>query len=96
MVSDHILPIILSNCSCHVSYRIGVLSKCLFCIVEMPTHTHVSRCTARVDGLDDEICGRRSREHTDMLVEAFELGVLWDEYGLVGDVIVSVFPVVST
>jgi hypothetical protein len=31
-----------------------------------------------------------------MLVEAFELGVLWDEYGLVGDVVVSIFPVVST
>lgn len=41
MVSDHILLIILSNCSCHVSYRIGVLSKCLVCIVEMPTHTHI-------------------------------------------------------
>ena len=39
----------------------------------------------------DEKCGRRSREHTEILVEAFELGVLWDEYGLVGDVIVSSF-----
>jgi hypothetical protein len=30
-----------------------------------------------------------------MLVEAFELGVLRDEYGLVGDVVVSIFPMVS-
>jgi hypothetical protein len=26
-----------------------------------------------------------------MLVEEFELGVLWDQYGLVGDVVVSNF-----
>ncbi len=32
---------------------------------------------------------RRCREHTEALVEALELGVLWDEYGLVGDVVVS-------
>jgi hypothetical protein len=26
-----------------------------------------------------------------MLVEEFELGMLWDEYGLVGDIVVSSF-----
>jgi len=26
-----------------------------------------------------------------MLVEEFELGVLWDEYGLVGDIVVRLF-----
>jgi hypothetical protein len=46
------------------------------------------RCTARADALDDEICGRRSQEHTEILVKEFELGILWDEYGLVGDIIV--------
>jgi hypothetical protein len=35
---------------------------------------------------------RRSQAHTELLVEAFELGVLWDEYGLVGDIVVSVLP----
>jgi hypothetical protein len=34
---------------------------------------------------------RRSRAHTDMLSEEFELSVLWDEYGIVGDIIVN-FP----
>ena len=29
--------------------------------------------------------GQRSREHTEVLVSELELGVLWDEYGLVGD-----------
>ncbi|OBZ70718.1 hypothetical protein A0H81_09500 [Grifola frondosa] len=31
--------------------------------------------------------GRRTRDHTEELVAAFELGVLWDEYGLVGDIV---------
>ena len=32
--------------------------------------------------------GRRSREHTEALMSELELGVLWDEYGLVGDLVV--------
>ena len=31
---------------------------------------------------------RRSQPHTELLVEEFELGTLWDEYGLVGDIII--------
>ena len=34
---------------------------------------------------------RRCREHNDVLVEQKELGDLWDNYGLVGDVVVSIF-----
>jgi hypothetical protein len=49
------------------------------------------KCTAPADGLDDGTYGRRSREHTNLLVEEFELGVLWDEYGLVGDIVVRAF-----
>ncbi|KAH9979853.1 hypothetical protein BGW80DRAFT_1556544 [Lactifluus volemus] len=33
---------------------------------------------------------RRCQEHTEALVEARELGELWDEYGLVGDIILSI------
>ena len=33
-----------------------------------------------------------SQAHTELLVETFELGILWDEYGLVGDVIIHVPP----
>jgi hypothetical protein len=68
--------------------------------------TCLSRCTAPADDLDGGIYGRCSREHTDVLVETFELGVLWDEYGLVGDVVVCIIshvlsafpspPVIST
>jgi hypothetical protein len=31
---------------------------------------------------------RRSQAHTELLAEEFELGMLWDEYGLVGDIVV--------
>ena len=43
-----------------------------------------------MDGIDLKWCVRRSQAHTELLVEGFELGVLWDEYGLVGDVVVSI------
>jgi hypothetical protein len=50
------------------------------------------RCTAPATDLDSDRHVRRSQAHTELLVEAFELGVLWDEYGLVGDIVVSVIP----
>jgi hypothetical protein len=50
------------------------------------------RCTAAKNNLDGG-GGRRSRQHTDVLVREFELGILWEEYGLVGDVVVCLNPV---
>ncbi|KAG2110399.1 uncharacterized protein F5147DRAFT_745329 [Suillus discolor] len=55
----------------------------LACIVQ----NWCPKCTALADGLDNGTYGRRSRDHTEVLVEEFELGVLWDEYGLVGDIV---------
>ncbi|THG96550.1 hypothetical protein EW026_g5312 [Hermanssonia centrifuga] len=46
------------------------------------------KCTASADNLDDPRAGRRSRKHTEILVRELELGELWDEYGLVGDLVV--------
>jgi hypothetical protein len=48
------------------------------------------RCTAPSNDLDSVHYVRRSQAHTELLVEEFELGTLWDEYGLVGDIIVRV------
>jgi hypothetical protein len=48
------------------------------------------RCTAPAADLDSKRCVRRSQPHTELIVESFELGVLWDEYGLVGDVVVGI------
>ena len=46
------------------------------------------RCTAPANDLDSGHHVRRSQAHTELLVEEFELGMLWDEYGLVGDIVV--------
>ncbi|KAG1859497.1 hypothetical protein C8R48DRAFT_748607 [Suillus tomentosus] len=45
------------------------------------------KCTAPADGLDNGTYGWCSHDHTEVLVEEFELGVLWNEYGLVGDIV---------
>jgi hypothetical protein len=49
------------------------------------------RCTAPANDLDTrQHVPRRSQAHSEILVENFELGVLWDEYGLVGDIVVRI------
>ena len=45
---------------------------------------------ARADNLDNDLPRTRTQEHTNTLVEELELGVLWDEYGLVGDIVVRI------
>ena len=53
-----------------------------------------ARCTGPLNKPDSE-GGRRTRELTDLLVDELELGILWDEYGLVGDIVVIIFFSVS-
>jgi hypothetical protein len=50
--------------------------------------TYHVRCTAPANDLNSGQHVRRSQAHAELLVEEFELGMLWDEYGLVGDIIV--------
>ena len=71
-------------------FKAGVLGKTLVFAIE---HTHsydYIRCTAPSQDLDGHQHLRWSHAHTEMLGEEFELGVLWDEYGIVGDVIVNI------
>jgi hypothetical protein len=51
------------------------------------------RCTAPSRDLDSGQYVRRSKAHTELLVEEFEFGMLWDEYGLVGDIVVRKFTI---
>ena len=51
---------------------------------------HFFRCTAPANDLDSGCHIHCSEMHTELLVNAFELGVLWDEQGLIGDVVVSI------
>ncbi|KAJ2975717.1 hypothetical protein NUW54_g11684 [Trametes sanguinea] len=46
-----------------------------------------ARCMARKDELEGGISLGRTREHTERLVSDFELGQLWNDYGLVGDIV---------
>ena len=52
--------------------------------------TSFLRCTAPVKDLNSGHYVRCFQEHAELLGEAFKLGTLWDEYGLVRDVVVSV------
>ena len=45
---------------------------------------------ARNKDLDSEAL-YRCQEHTNLLVEEIDLGILWDEYGIVGDLVVTLF-----
>ena len=49
-----------------------------------------SRCTAPAEDLDGDIYLSHSREQTELISAEFELGQLWDKYGLVGDIVVSI------
>jgi hypothetical protein len=46
------------------------------------------RCTSPPCDFEGSGYVHRSREHTELLAAGLELGVLWDEYGLLGDLVV--------
>jgi hypothetical protein len=50
------------------------------------------RCRAPSDELDNDqdVYERRSRDHTDFLCTMCEMGVLYNNYGIVGDIIVRI------
>jgi len=82
----HILRITLSRLSLPVSYKDGVHGTSSWPLsFSYCKSDGFCSCTAK----DLTIAGgRRSREHTEVLVSELELGALWDEYGLVGDLVV--------
>ncbi|KAI0054850.1 hypothetical protein BV25DRAFT_1873266 [Artomyces pyxidatus] len=43
------------------------------------------KCTAPHDDLDSAECVRRSHEHTEALLEAFNHATLWNDYGVISD-----------
>jgi hypothetical protein len=79
---------ILNRHFLHVLFQGGVQGKRHLFRFSLSFLNEFSRCTASSDDLDGP-AGRRSREHTELLVKELELGVLWDKYGLVGDIVVS-------
>jgi hypothetical protein len=72
------------------SSKAGARGKSSYHDIRDTLLTNVCRCTAPATDLDSKRRVRRSEAHTEQLIEEFEPGVLWDEYGLVVDVVVSV------
>lgn len=50
------------------------------------------RCTAPPYDLDGEGYVRRSHVHTRALLDTFDAKALWDDYGIVSHIVVSLFP----
>ena len=85
-----ILPTIRSKHSSRALCRVGAQStKSVFGELLSLSHSFI-RCSANPEDLDGESTWR-TRQHSDAIVEELELGVLWHEYGLVGDIVVCIF-----
>jgi hypothetical protein len=68
-------------CAKYVSFY---LTRCtLTCLFQV-------RCIAPASDLDSGLYLCHSQQHTELMVEEFELGKLWDSYGMVGDVVVHI------
>jgi Plavaka transposase len=61
-------------------YLFSIIIRCLI--------EFTARCTALADNLDAE-AGQCSHIHTNALLEQYNLKILWDDYGIVGDIIIS-------
>ena len=87
----HILLIILSKQCSHVLFRSGASGRCSVSSYDTRTNRLPSftSCMVPSHDLDGNIHPCHGRQHTDVLVEMFELVQLWDKYGLVRDVVVS-------
>lgn len=89
------LQIIQSKCSYLALSKDGVLSECRIRSLKsvlLLTFLRYDRCTAPPNNLDGRGYPRRSHVHTRALLEAFDHRVLWDDYGVVADIIVSPWP----
>lgn len=85
----HISPTIRSKHFLRASCRVGVRSKQLSFQIVALSFSFCVRCTAKHNDLDGEST-LRTRQHSDAIVEELELGTLWYEYGLVGDIVVRI------
>jgi hypothetical protein len=73
---------------------IGVQSECFepfFALDFADTNTLYLRCFAFPDDLDGLSGGLRGREIIDTLCEEFDYGMLWEEWGIISDLVVSIF-----
>lgn len=84
--SDHTLPTILSKFFSHALCKVGVLGE-LHCYGEYSIVDYEFRCAALPHNLDGQV-GRHSHVHTEALLAKYDLKTLWNDYGVVGDLLV--------
>ena len=87
---DHILLTTPSKSFLLVLFKVGAQGVLILVTVfHIGANLFDLRCTARAHDLDGE-AGLQSQEHMEALVNLFDLKMLWEDYGIVGDVIVRV------
>lgn len=64
--------------------KVGITYSRLLCIDYLVS----IRCNASHENLDAPSL-RRTRHWTNVLTDSLDLGTLWDDYGIVGDIFVS-------
>ena len=85
-----ILRITRSKSNSHALYKTGVHGTSFNCIPRHFSQFSIFRCTALSTDLDGE-ADRRSHEHTEHLMEAFDNTTLWDQWGVVSGIMVHLF-----
>ena len=60
----------------------------LLWVFSLKNHS-ASRCLAKPNFLDDASARRRTHEKTEFLINSFDSGILWDDFGIRSDVVVS-------
>lgn len=70
----------------------GWCPKCvtfILCIFSLLRSHSASRCLAKPNFLDDASARRRTHEKTELLFDSFDSRILWDDFGIRSDVVVS-------
>ena len=92
--SAHISWITPNNACFRASSRAGVrgTSTMITLLYIFATYAIYFRCTAPSDDLDGGQFIQRLEDHTELLCETYEMQELWDDYGIVGHVKVTISP----
>ena len=90
----HISWITPNNACFRASSRAGVhgTSTMITLLYIFATYAIYFRCTAPSDDLDGGWFIQQSEDHTELLCETYEMQELWDDYGIVGHVKVTISP----
>ena len=93
---DHTLQTTQNRHSLRVLFRVGVQCESTIYgnhrIMATISQGMITRCVTNKMNLDGEKKFLRTDEHAEFLVRKFELGKLWTDYGIVGDVVVGSSP----